>query len=134
MARDGRFELAQVNDHLVEKFFVAITFNRRVIAFRSVCLRARIHVFLRARIEFKNSIFSAGFNRHVRDRHAVVNGQAFHTFAVELHRAIRRAVETNFADAMQDHVLGHHARLQFAFEPEVHRFEMCIRDSNQHGL
>ena len=23
---------------------------------------------------------------------------------------------------MQDHVLRHHARLQFSFEPEVHRF------------
>ena len=41
--------------------------------------------------------------------------------AVELHRAIGRAVEADLADAMEDHVLRHHARLQLAFETEVHR-------------
>ena len=41
--------------------------------------------------------------------------------AVELHRAIGRAIKADFADAMQDDILRHHSRLQLAFETEVHR-------------
>jgi len=37
-------------------------------------------------------------------------------------RDTSRRRKPDFADAMKDHVLGHHARLQFAFEPEMHRF------------
>ena len=39
---------------------------------------------------------------------------------------------------MEDHVLGHHARLQFAFEPEVHRFryldEQFARSHDEAGV
>jgi len=35
---------------------------------------------------------------------------------------IRRAVKADFTDAMKDHILGHHARPEFAFQPEMHRF------------
>ena len=47
--------------------------------------------------------------------------------AVELKGAVGCAVKTNFADAMQDDVLGHDAGLQFAFKTEMHR----LRDLQQ---
>ena len=40
---------------------------------------------------------------------------------LELHGAIGRAVEPDLADAMENDVLGHHAFLELAFEPEPHR-------------
>ena len=88
--------------------------------FGAVQFHARIHVFRRARIELKNAILAAGLDGHIGDGHAVVHGKRRRAGAVELHGAIRRAVETDFADAMKDHVLGHHAGLQFAFKPEMH--------------
>ena len=73
------------------------------------------------RVEFKNAVLAARFDGHVRDGHAVIHRERRRAGAVELHRPIGRAVKTDFADAMEDHVLGHHARLQLAFEPEMHR-------------
>ena len=70
----------------------------------------------------KNSVLAAGLDRHVGNRHAVVHRQASRARAVELHRAVGRPVETDLANRVQDDVLGHDARLQFALEAEVHRF------------
>ena len=42
--------------------------------------------------------------------------------AVPLHGAVGRAVKADFADDVQDHVLGHDAAGQLAFEVETHRF------------
>ena len=47
-------------------------------------------------------------------------------------------VKTDFADAMEDDVLRHHAGLQFTFEAEVHRFrnldEQLARAHDEAGV
>ena len=113
--------LVEIHDQFVNEFLVLVRLDRRVSGFRAVQFHARVHVFLRARIEFKNAVLAARLDGHVRNGHAVVHRERRRARAVELHRAIRRAVKADFADAMENDVLGHHARLQFAFEPEMHR-------------
>ena len=124
---DDRFEFGQIDGQLVNKFFIAVALHRFVTPLRSVQLAAGIHVSLGLSIEFKNAVLAAGFDGHVRDGHPVVHGKMGDPRPVELHRAIGRAVETNLADAMKNDILGHHAQLQPAFEPEVH----CLRRFQQ---
>ena len=69
----------------------------------------------------QNAVLSAGLDRHIGDGHAVIHGQRGDPGAVELHGAIGGAVESDLADAVEDDVLGHHARLELAFDPEMHR-------------
>src|SRR6185312_12378297 len=120
VTRDRGFELVEINDEFVNELLILIGGHGFVLGFGAVQFHAGVDVFLGARVEFKNAVLAASLNGHVRDGHAVVHREARDAGAVELHGAISGAIETDFADAMENDVLGHDARLHFAFEAEMH--------------
>ena len=79
-------------------------------------------MLLGLRVELENTVLAAGFDGHIGNGHAVVHCQIRHARTIELHRPIRRAIKPDLADNVQNNVFGHHSRLQFAFQTEVHRF------------
>ena len=121
VTRHGRLECAQVDRRVVNERLVVVALDRLVVALCAVELGSLIDHRAGFVVVLKNAVLAAGFDRHVGHGHAVVHRQAGRAGAVELHRAISRPVEADLADCVQDDVLGHDARLQFALEAEMHR-------------
>ena len=121
MTGDGRLEGAQVDGRVVNKRLIFVALDRFEVALGAVELSAFVDERLGFLVVLKNAVFAAGLDGHVGDGHAVVHRQAGRARAVELHRAVGRAVESDLANHVQDDVLGHDARLHLALEAEVHR-------------
>jgi len=80
---------------------------------------AGVDVGLRLGVELEDPVFAAGLDAMWRsscDHPSRAGG----TLSAELHGAVGRPVEADFADDVQDDILGHHSRLQPSFEPEMH--------------
>jgi hypothetical protein len=58
---------------------------------------------------------------HIHKSLPLLHGQLVDDFAAKLHRAIRRAGDTNFANNLEDDVLGQYVVRQLADQVELHR-------------
>jgi len=122
---DGKppsFKLGQIDSGSRNEFFRPCRARSAVRIFGPVELATVIDVGLGLAIKLENTILFRGLDGHVSNSHAIIHRQIGDTLSVELHRAISRAIETDFADAMENDVLGHNTRLQTAFELKMHRF------------
>ncbi len=64
------------------------------------------HICDRFLIDRENTIFRTGLDRHIRDRKTVVHRKTFHSLTRKLQRAVKRAVYSDLADQVKDHVLA----------------------------
>ncbi|MPM65774.1 hypothetical protein SDC9_112676 [bioreactor metagenome] len=67
----------------------------------------------------ENPILCTGFDGHVGNSEAVVDGQVGNTFACKLHALIQSPVHTNHADDVQDQVLARYVRGELAAQIEL---------------
>src|SRR4051794_24432685 len=102
MAGDSRLKFGEINHQIINEVLIRITRDRFVGGFGAVKLATEIDRGLRLIVELKDPIFSASFDRHVGDSHAVVHRKARNPGAVELERAIGGAIEPDFANAMKN--------------------------------
>jgi len=119
-------------------FWSASGFDRLISGPGAVQTSAGIDVLSGARVEGEDAVLAAGLDGHVGDGHAVVHGQCRDARAMELHGLVGRAVEADFADGMQDDVLGHDAGLHLALESEPdgrrHLDEQFARAHHESGV
>src|SRR5687768_14099433 len=104
MARHGGLEFRQINRRVEYKLLRAVRLDWLVCGPSAIEFAAIIDVCLRLRVEFKNAILAAGFNRHIGNGRAVVDRKTRGARPVELHSAISGAVETDFTNGVQNDV------------------------------
>ena len=119
---DGGFELGEIENFVVNEFLVTIQKDGIVIRLGAVGFDAGVHVVESGLVGRKDAVFCPCLDGHVGDGHAIIHMHGIGSGTFPLHGAIGGAIETDITDDMQDHVLGHHAVSELAFEIKTHGF------------
>ena len=106
---DGRFKRGEVNFHRALVFRVGVGFICRP---RTV--NAPENVLNRLFVHRENAVLAACFNRHIRNREAVIHGQIAHALACELDALVQRTVHANQPNQVEDNVLAGDVGAHFA--------------------